>query len=123
MAITHSATQRNAFADSVLAGSVSGSIKLYTAGNTLLVSIPLTSTPWTRTATGVLTFNPPAGTTSAAASGTVTKYTIFASNGTTEVISGTVTNLAGNGDMKINSVTIEVGDLVRVVSGTYTASP
>jgi hypothetical protein len=52
--------------------------------------------------------------------GTAAHFRIYASNGTTQHIQGTVTATGGGGDMTINNVTITAGGSVTVTSFNLT---
>lgn len=67
------------------------------------------------------TANAITGDTSANASGTATWYRAFQSNGTTAVVDGDVsTQVAGTGDLQLDSTAIDVSDTVNVTSWTIT---
>ena len=59
--------------------------------------------------------------TSADASGDAGHFRIYASNGTTAHIQGTVTATGGGGDMTLSSVTIASGQPVEITAFTLTA--
>ena len=58
--------------------------------------------------------------TSADASGTAAHFRVYASDGTTAHIQGTVTATGGGGDMTLDSVSITAGQTVTVTSFTLT---
>jgi len=57
---------------------------------------------------------------SADATGTVGHFRIYASDGTTQHIQGTVTQTGGGGDMEINNASVVAGQTVTVTSFTLT---
>jgi hypothetical protein len=59
--------------------------------------------------------------TAADASGTAAHFRIYASNGTTQHIQGTVTVTGGGGDMTLDSVSITAGQTITITSFTLTA--
>lgn len=58
---------------------------------------------------------------SADASGTAAHFRIYASDGTTQHIEGTVTVTSGGGDIELDSVSITAGQSVTISSFTLTA--
>ena len=60
--------------------------------------------------------------TSADAAGTAEHFRVYASDGTTCGLQGTVTVTAGGGDMTLSSVTVAAGDNVTISSFTLTAA-
>lgn len=58
--------------------------------------------------------------TSADAGGTAGHFRIYASDGTTQHIQGTITATGGGGDMTLNNTTITLGGTVTVTSFTLT---
>lgn len=59
--------------------------------------------------------------TSADATGTAAHFRIYASDGTTAHIQGTVTATGGGGDMQLDNVSIASGQAVTITSFTLTA--
>lgn len=58
---------------------------------------------------------------SADASGTAAHFRIYASDGTTQHLEGTVTVTGGGGDMELDSVSITAGQSITITSFTLTA--
>lgn len=58
--------------------------------------------------------------TSADAAGTAAHFRIYASDGTTQHIQGTVTATGGGGDLTLDNAVLAVGQLVQVTSFTLT---
>ncbi|MCA9970153.1 MAG: hypothetical protein KC425_08055 [Anaerolineales bacterium] len=58
---------------------------------------------------------------SADASGTAAHFRIYASDGTTQHMEGTVTVTGGGGDMTLDSVSITAGQSITITSFTLTA--
>jgi len=59
-------------------------------------------------------------TGSAAATGTVGYFRLYASDGTTCHMQGTVTVSGGGGDMTLDSITITIGQTITITSFTLT---
>ena len=59
--------------------------------------------------------------TSADDSGTAAHFRIYASNGTTQHLQGTVTATGDGGDLTLDSVTIAAGQYIQITSFTLTA--
>lgn len=57
---------------------------------------------------------------SADAAGTVGHFRIYASDGTTQHIQGTVTATGGGGDMEINNTVVALGQQITVTGFTWT---
>jgi len=120
MAVTHASAIRNGLGDYVDAqiGS-NGLIKLLTASNEQVALLACSATAFGPAATGMMTASAITSDT-AADGGTVTKGVIMTSASAT-VVRFTVTNTAGTGDLKLNSVNISAGQTVSITSLTYTA--
>lgn len=59
--------------------------------------------------------------TSADATGTAAHFRLFASDGTTCHVQGTVTATGGGGDMTLDNVSITAGQTITITSFTFTA--
>lgn len=59
--------------------------------------------------------------TSADATGTIAHYRIYASDGTTQHLQGTVTITGGGGDMTVDNTSVAAGQVVRVSAYSWTA--
>lgn len=132
MSLQFSTTARNAFLDALeTATGTSVVIKIRTTSvpatcatadaGTVLVSYSLAS-DWMAGASGgtkLLNSLPVAGT--AAASGTTGHFRVYASDGTTCHMQGTVTLTAGGGDMTVDNTTIVNGQTVNITGFTLTA--
>ena len=132
MAIQLSEAVRNAMLDSVEATiGASAVLKIRTGAQpanvaaadagTVLVTINLPADWLAAAASGS---KAKAGTwqdTSADASGTAAHYRIYASDGTTAHLQGSVTATGGGGDMTLDNVVLAAGQSVTVTSWTLTA--
>jgi len=120
VAVTHASAIRNGLADYVDAqiGS-NGLIKLLTASDEQVALLACSATTFGPAATGVMTASAITSDTSADG-GTVTKGVIMTSASAT-VVRFSVSNTAGAGDLKLNSVAISAGQTVSITSLTYTA--
>lgn len=111
-----STSSRNAAVNARTALVNSGSVKIYTSGDVLLVSCALASTAFGSASTGVAT----AATISdgtAVATGTAS-YATLCNSGGTEIIRLTV-GTSGS-DLNLTSTSISTGDTIRITSGTLT---
>lgn len=131
MALRFPVTLRNSMLDTItaLAGG-SALLRIYSgsqpstggAETTLLAQLTMNSTFAPPASSGVLTANAIAPNTSAAATGTATWFRIYASNGTTIVMDGSVSTVAaGTGDMRLDSTSIVIGGTVAISGATITA--
>ena len=59
--------------------------------------------------------------TSADASGTAAHFRVYASDGTTQHIQGTITATSGGGDMELDNTSINSGQAVTITTFTLTA--
>lgn len=131
MALGLSVTLRNAMLDQITARAGSGALlRIYSgsrpatggAETTVLVQLTCNNTFAPAASSGVLTLNAIPPNTSAAATGTATWWRIYASNGTTHVMDGSVSTVAaGTGDMQLDSTSIVTGGTVAISSATITA--
>jgi len=94
----------------------SASLKIYTAADALLVSVPLAN-PVGTVANDVLTFtiNNAHGTTGA--SGTAAKASLYA--GAVEIASGLTVGVS-SGDVRLCALDLITGDTVRITQATIT---
>lgn len=123
MAVTHGTTTRSAVADCVVdridAGTGAGTLKIYTSGDALLVTLTFNDPAFGSAVAGVATANAITNGT-ATGTGTAAKFTAFDSDDNA-VFSGSVTATGGGGDLTLSSVSITSGDTVAISSATYTA--
>lgn len=123
MALVHTATTRNAMADAVVdlidVGGA-GTLVFQTSGDVEVATITFSATAFGAAAAGIATA---AGTTddTNATGGTIAKFRIF-SGGAAEIFQGTVTGIAGGGDIEITSLNITATETVSLTSLTYEAS-
>lgn len=131
MAIKMSVTVRNARLDAIeTAIGVSAVLKIRTGAppanisdadsGTVLATLNLPS-DWMAAASGGS--KAMAGTwqdASADAAGTAGHFRIYASNGTTQHIQGTITATGGGGDMELDNTNIAAGQSVTITSFTLT---
>lgn len=132
MAIQYSATVRNAELDALETAVGTGAIMKIRSGSapatvatadsgTVLATISLGS-DWMAAASGGSKAK--SGTwqdASADATGTAAHFRIYASDGTTAHIQGTVTVTGGGGDLTLDSVSITAAQVVTISSFTITA--
>lgn len=132
MALQFSTTYRNALLDQLetTAGTAakitifSGAVPANCAAANpagALVSYTLAS-DWAASASGgtkVLNNLPVAGT--ASGSGTAASFRLYANDGTTCHMQGTVTVTGGGGDVTIDNVSITNAQAVNITAGTFTA--
>ncbi len=92
------------------------------AETTILAQLTCNATFAPGASGGVLTLNAISSDTSANATGTATWFRIYASDGTTHVLDGTVSTIAaGTGDLQLDDVNIVLGGTVAITSATFTA--
>jgi hypothetical protein len=93
------------------------------AETTVLAQLTCNATAFAPAASsGVLTLNSITSDTSANATGTATWFRIYASNGTTIVLDGSVSTIAaGTGDLQLDDSAIVLGGTVAVSSASITA--
>jgi hypothetical protein len=124
-------TTRNAMLDAITARAGASAILRFYSGSrpgtggtetTLLAQLTCNATFAPAASSGVLTLNAISPATSAAATGTATWFRIYASNGTTHVLDGSVSTVAaGTGDCQLDSTSIVLGGTVAISSATVTA--
>jgi len=129
MALTHSTTIRNALADLVVDAIDSGStdatgdLQFGTAGLAIvLATLTFSATAFGAAANGTATANAITADTNAAATGTAADFRIRDLDNN-EILSGSVSNVGGGGDIQLSSTNINAGDTVSITSLTYTAAP
>ena len=88
---------------------------------TLLASMTLDSDWWAAASSGAKAKSGTWSDSSANATGTVAHFRIFASDGTTCGMQGTVTITGGGGDMTVDSVSITIAQVVTITTFTLTA--
>jgi len=130
MALTHVTAIRNQLADLVvnaiddgtMAGN--GEIQIGTAAfGAILATIEFQNPAFGNAAGGTATMSGAPLEDSNATGGGVAAVFRTRDRDDVEVFQGTVTLVAGGGDMELSSTTINNGDAVRINSFTYTASP
>lgn len=131
MAIKMSVAVRNARLDAIetaigasavlkiRSGTVPTNITDADAG-TVLASLTLPADWMAAAASGAKALSGTWSDTSADATGTAGHFRLYASNGTTQHMQGTVTATGGGGDMTINNTSITSGGTVTVTSFTLT---
>jgi len=124
MAITHTAAQRNAQALAILAAidvdGAAGNMVLQTAGGAIDVATCVLSFPAGVVTAEDLVFSAIAQDPSALA-GTITEFKVETNLGV-EVFRGSVTTVAGGGDIEFINPVIALGEPVDMDTFTYTAS-
>lgn len=91
------------------------------AETTILAQLTCNSTFAPAASGGVLTLNAITSDTSANATGTATWFRIYASDGTTIVMDGSVSTVAaGTGDLQLDDTSIVLGGTVAISSGSFT---
>ena len=102
----------------IYSGTPPASVGTALSGNTLLAELTCNGTFAPAASGGVLTLNSITDDASADATGTATFFRIYKSNGTSEVLQGTVGT--SGADMNFNSVSFSTGLTVSVSSFTIT---
>jgi len=132
MAVKMSVTVRNALLDAIetaigtsavlkiRSGTVPTNITDSDAG-TVLATLNLPSDWLAAAASGAKALTGTWTDTSADADGTAGHFRVYASNGTTQHIQGTVTVTGGGGDMTLDNATLVAGGTVNVTTFTLTA--
>lgn len=132
MATQFSAAVRNAELDAIetaigttavlkiRTGAVPATVATADAG-TVLVTATLPSDWMAAASAGVKAKSGTWQDTSADATGTAAHYRIYASDGTTAHIQGTVTVTGGGGDLTVDNVSISTGQNVTVTAYQFTA--
>lgn len=131
MALQFSAAVRNARADAI--ESVIGAsaiLKIFTGAKpadcaaadsgTVLATMNLPADWMSSAASGVKSLLGSWQDSSADASGTAGYFRIYASNGTTCGLQGTVTATGGGGDIQLSTVTIVAGQSITITNETIT---
>jgi len=132
MALGINVTTRNAMLDAITSrAGASALLQIYdgsrpaTGGavTTKLAQLTCNASAFAAAASsGVLTINAISSDLSADATGTATWFRIYASNGTTHVLDGSVSTIAaGTGDMQLDSTSIVLGGTVAISTATVTA--
>jgi hypothetical protein len=131
MAIKLSTTVRNAKLDAIeTAIGASAVMKIRTGtvptnigdvdSGTVLATITLPADWMNAASSGQKTLNGTWSDTSADATGTAGHFRIYASDGTTQHMQGTVTATGGGGDLTLNNTSITSGGTVTITSFTWT---
>jgi hypothetical protein len=131
MAIKLSVTVRNAKLDAIeTAIGASAVMKIRTGTvptnigdadtGTVLATITLPSDWMNAASSGQKTLNGTWSDTNADATGTAGHFRIYASDGTTQHMQGTVTATGGGGDLTLNNTSITSGGTVTITSFTLT---
>lgn len=122
MAITLTATLRNAKADAVddaVNTGVGTAQLVIRAGTTDLVAFSLPNPAFGAAATGTITLNGVPISANATAAGTADGFQVKNRDGTL-LYSGTVTATGGGGDVTVDNTSIANGQEVQLTSHTYT---
>lgn len=118
MAITLEDLARNAMAAALASSAAGGTIVIMTSTNTVLATLTLPNPAFGAPAAGTISANTiPAATASAA--GTAAKYELRNSSNQ-KLLTGTVSDTAGSGDLKMASTSVSVGVEITINSFTYT---
>jgi len=132
MAIQLSTAARNALLDAIevaigtsavlkiRSGSAPANVAAADAG-TVLATLNLPSDWWAAAASGAKAKSGTWEDTSADATGTAAHFRIYASDGTTAHLQGTVTATGGGGDMEVQNVSFAAGQAFTVTGFTLTA--
>lgn len=130
MTIGLNSTLRNSRLDAITSrAGASALLRIYSgsrpatggAETTLLAQLTCNATFAPAASGGVLTLNAIATQTSAAATGAASWFRIYASNGTTHVLDGSVSTVAaGTGDLQLDDVNIVAGGTVAISSASFT---
>lgn len=124
MAITHGQSLRNGFAQSVLdaidAGASFGKLRLFNASAVLLVEGNLNDPAMVRTDEVLNLSGTPLNLT-AVANGTITNFQITDSDDNV-VYSGSCGIAAGSPDLEIDNADVVNGQIITVLSHSYTAA-
>ena len=119
----HATAIRNTIADAVVdaidAGAGSGTLELQTSGGAEVATLTFSSTAFGAASSGTATAAAITDDTDATG-GVISQFQIKDSNGSL-VISGSVSESGGGGDIIITSTSIGAGDSVSASSLTYTA--
>lgn len=130
MAIKASLTVRNARLDAIETSIGASAVMKLRSGappanitdadsGTVIATINLPSDWMNAAASGQKTQSGTWQDTSADNAGTVGHYRIYASDGTTQHIQGTVTATGGGGDMEINNTVVAAGQQITVTAFTF----
>lgn len=115
---TLSAAARNAATDAVCALVNGGNLVLQTSADAEVATLPLSATAFANAVAGVAAANAVTDDTSTQA-GTVAKAVLQNSSGAT-IITLTVSDNAGSGDVKLTSLAFAAGETVSISAMTYT---
>jgi hypothetical protein len=124
MAVTHSATVRDALANEIASLVDTGvganaTLEFQTSGDIEVATCNFSATAFGAASSGVITANAISSDISATG-GTVAKAVIKDKDGDI-ILSGSVTTSGGGGDVIMSSLSVGAGDTVSVSSLTYTA--
>lgn len=103
----------------IRSGAVPANVAAADAG-TVLATLNLPSNWMEAASSGSKALSGTWSDTSADATGTAAHFRVYASDGTTAHIQGTVTATGGGGDMTLDSVSITAGQTVTITSFTLT---
>lgn len=124
MTLTYSTAMRNrqanSFGTGIDSGASDGVIKIYDSGDVLLVTLTFSSTSFHNAAGGVATAN--TITSGTAVAGGTASYFLFEDSDGVYSEQGSITVTGGDGDMKLESLTITLGQIVSITMGTLTQS-
>ena len=111
----------NGIKDTIDADLSAGTIKLYLANETTLVSTVVLQYPCGVVSGGVLTFSTTMADSGAVGNASPVAHFKVTDNSGDEVFSGTVTGIGGGGEIELDDTTIDNGDTVTITSLTWTA--
>jgi hypothetical protein len=102
----------------IYSGTIPTDANTAIGAQTILAELTMNATAFPTGTNGVITANAITQDTSANATGTASFYRLFASNGTTVILDGTVGT--SGADLNLNSVSIQAGAAVQISSYTLT---
>ena len=123
MALDHETAVRNTLADAIDAAvnaAGTGNCVFQTSGDAEVATIVLSATAFGAASSGTITLASTTDDTSATG-GTVSKFK-FETGANTRIFGGTVTPVAGGGDMEMSTLSVGAGDTVSITSFTYSSS-
>jgi len=111
-----------ALRDVIDSGSGAGFVRIRSAADVLLAQVPLSDPCGSvNGTTGQLTLSIAGVDAGADATGTAAHFRIYASDGTTVHMQGTITATGGGGDMTLDNTSIASGQTVTITSFTISA--
>lgn len=118
MAVTLTATARNAACNAVVDLLDGGDVQLQTAGSVVIATLELATPAFGAAAAGVAAANAIASAVTVAA-GTVTTA-VWRNSGGTEVFRCSVTATGGGGDIEMTSVAFAIGETAEITAYSHT---